>query len=803
MGNQVKFPDSFPVSNYTPHGYIDNPYHSMVLNRSGVIRSVPPLGFGWWHRSFNGSYGEGPRGHVNYLSFLQMSVVVDGKSFVSSEDFVRSESDLISKYHTKNVMTYDWKFESLAFSLKYFLPGENTLTCLIEIANSGNTEKTVSIHATNIYGLWETQWWGSDGIAASYSDEADVSISKIWAYGDVFALGADIQSETHKSTGSEEQWESWIREDDISSIDEITVHGSGPLWMTHCYKFNVPANGASSALICLSRSQNELWALKELKTGLEKSIPLLREKLSEDETFWSGCPMLKGDWPESWKHGWVYDWETLRMNVRNPMGIYEHHWDAMQVHSPRAVLGESALDMMALSYADTELAKDVLLGVFADAPMPNVPCSREDGSMNMIAADGSECGTSPVWGLPFHVLLSVYTRTLDKEWIRELYPYLKSFLEWWLENRTDDDGWFHCKCSWESGQDGSKRFLIPGHDPGGVAEFVRTVDVEAVMAEAMKNMVIFAEIAGQPEEREYWQNLADERIRTTRDMYVDGWFRDFDVRTNLPIILEDYVDIMMLVPLSCGIAAPEQIEAIKPKFQYFKENSRYWLEWPSFVFPFSEAAWNAGLRTFVANILADIADRIYSRTDSKTISFKDENEAFSHRIPGIANEFWPIDKQPAGGENYGWGATLPMDVIRSIMGFRETENLSNTEFILAPAIPDKLLQPGKEYKMTNLSHKGVISDVTYCIVDSEKVNVVLDYRSEQPVTASIRDDSGEIIAYQNEKVGNGSISFDGLNGCVYMVEFELNWRPGIERIICNESGNCNTHDCVFRNTFGD
>jgi hypothetical protein len=76
-----------------------------------------------------------------------------------------------------------------------------------------------------------------------------------------------------------------------------------------------------------------------------------------------------------------------------------------------------------------------------------------------------------------------------------IIPYLKSFIEWWLGNRTDSDGWFHCKCSWESGQDGSKRFLIPGHDPGGVADFVRTVDVEAVMAEAMKNMVIFAQIA--------------------------------------------------------------------------------------------------------------------------------------------------------------------------------------------------------------------------------------------------------------------------------------------------------------------
>ena len=50
------------------------------------------------------------------------------------------------------------------------------------------------------------------------------------------------------------------------------------------------------------------------------------------------------------------------MNIRPPVGIYRHHWDAMQVHTPRVVLGESAIDSMCLSYADMELAKDVLLG---------------------------------------------------------------------------------------------------------------------------------------------------------------------------------------------------------------------------------------------------------------------------------------------------------------------------------------------------------------------------------------------------------------------------------------------------------
>jgi hypothetical protein len=41
---------SFPIDKYTPFGYLDNPCHSFVLNRSGAIKSIPPLGFGFWCR---------------------------------------------------------------------------------------------------------------------------------------------------------------------------------------------------------------------------------------------------------------------------------------------------------------------------------------------------------------------------------------------------------------------------------------------------------------------------------------------------------------------------------------------------------------------------------------------------------------------------------------------------------------------------------------------------------------------------------------------------------------------------------
>jgi len=784
MGNlteKITLPKSFPVDDYTPHGYIDNPYHSMVLNRSGVIRSVPPLGFGYWCRTFPGCYGEGPRRYINYVSLLLMSVAFGDERFISLKDFEEKKTELVSKYHSKHMISYDWKYKALSFSFKFFLPRENSLACLAEIENLKEKDETVFLHATNIYGLWEIPWWGSDGLAAKYSREEDVHISKIWAYGDVFVLGSNLRSFAHKSTGLKEQWEKWIRENDMSSIEGVTIHGYGPLYTMQTYRIVVPSKSSVSALFILSRGVNEAWAIREFKTALKEAIPNLKEQLARDEKFWSRCPKLEGDWPRHWKRGWVYDWETLRMNVREPIGIYRHHWDAMQVHSPRVVLGETSIDAMTLSYADPELAKEVLYGTFADALAPNVPCSREDGSVNMIAADGSECGTAPNWGFPFLVIRSIYERTLDNEWIKKLYPHLKAFIEWWLKNRTDKDGWFHCKCSWESGQDGSKRFLLPSHRPGDVAEFVRTVDVEAAMAQAMRNMELFAKVAGVLEDQKYWRGLAERRVKAVQEMFVDGWFRDFDARTNKPIILKNYYDIMMLAPLTCGVATPEQIEAIKSKFKYFKENPRHWLEWPSFIFPFSEAAWNAGLRTFIAEVLADIADRVYSRTDARKVMYQEKyiskcksetEKMLCYRVPGVASEFWPLEDIPAGGENYGWGATLPMNIIRNIIGFRETSNISKTEFILAPALPKKLLKPGNKYTIRNLHYRDINIEVTYEVMDEKRLKISLKYLlSDEPKSISVSDENKKVIVFSEEKRIFGEISFEGVNGNLYIIKF--------------------------------
>ena len=764
----IVLPPEYPALDYPPFGYLDNPHHSAVMNRSGIIRSVPPLGFGFWCRRFPWPYGEGALRHVNYLSFLHLGVVVDDLALLSAEDFARAGIRLGSRYHTKRMMSYEWEADGLTFSAKYFLAEEHALACMLEVSNLTDRPREVFVHVSNEYGHVERPWWGSDGLASTFDAEHSAAVCKMWAYGDVFALGADREPLVYKATPQREEWEHWTRSNDLTSNEGASVSLPLPMFSTLAYRLTVPKAGEEQLVLSLTRGTNQLWTLRRHREVLTHALVILDRQLQEDREFYRSAPVLSGDWPHEWKQGWVLDFETLRMNTRPAIGIYQHPWDAMQIYTPRAVLGETMLDMMCLSYADAELAKEVIYGTFADAPMPNVPCSREDGSMNMVGAGGAECGTAPTWGLPFHVISCLHHRTGDDAWVRDLYPHLRAFLEWWLENRTDEEGWFHCNNSWESGQDGSRRFLIDVGEEAKVSDYVRTVDVEAVMAHAFAVMEELASVAGHESDVLRWRELAQKRIETTRAMYVDGWFRDFDARTGEPIILENYYDVMMLVPLSVGIATPEQVEGVRPMFQRFADEPTPFLEWPSFWFPFSEAAWNAGLRPFLAEILTATADRVYSRTAGRKLTPMGDTkfalpEPYNYRMPGQAAEFWPVEMHPQirnGAECYGWGATMPTLLIRNIIGFRE---LGPGEFLLAPSLPERMTKEGSTYAVSNLKYDGMVFDARYTVLNHQRLRCDLLLRSERAAVIGIEDAEGHSLIAQAIREGTTDISFELAN----------------------------------------
>jgi hypothetical protein len=767
---RLLLPSAFPADDYTPHGYLTNPFHSMVANRSGVIKTYPPLGIGWWRANLGeGGYGGGDRDHVNYVSLLQMSVAIGDAAFVTEDDFTRAGIQLGSAYHTGHAISYDWRAGAVSVSLKCMLLGEHTLACFVTVMNRSPVRQDIRVCATHIYAIGETSWWGSDGLTSRYNREDHASVSKVWAYGDVFALAGSIPITAHLSTTSSGAWEQWVRSSHPLSVDEASVKGRGPLRTTQLFRLEVPPGEQKDMTILLSRGTNEAAALNTLSHGFAEAFASATKLLEEDERFWASCPKLSGDWPAAWRRGWVYDFETLRMNVHKPLGIFHHPWDGMQIHSPRVVLGETSMDMMTLGYADPALAREVMFGTFADGIAPNIPCAREDGSVNMIGTDGSECGTAPMWGYPFHVLRALCTTSQDTMWLANLYPYLASYLRWWLAHRTDSAGWLHCNNSWESGQDGSRRFLVAEHNEGAVADFVRTVDVESSTAEALMTMSLFADVLHRQQDAAEWRSLANRRVQNTRSMFFDGWYRDFDGRNGKPIVLRDYYDVMMLAPVACGVATPEHIAGVRDKFEYFLAHPSPSLEWPPLLFTFAEAAWSAGERVAAASGVASAADRVFRRMDRRTVSSRREDLPFAYRIPGVANEFWPVQDHPPGGENYGWGATLPMFIIRNIIGFREAPGLSSDSCIIAPCIPPLLMKAGKSYSISDLKTGKDTLHISVNCLEGWKLNV--EVRSGTRVACRYlvtERGTGRVVADATVDAGK-PIAWTGSNSGVYVL----------------------------------
>jgi len=88
---------------------------------------------------------------------------------------------------------------------------------------------------------------------------------------------------------------------------------------------------------------------------------------------------------------------------------------------------------------------------------------------------------------------------------------------------------------------------------------------------------------------------------------------------------------------------------------------------------------------------------------------------------------WLVDpdaRTRIGAECYGWGGTLPMLIIRNIIGFRESE----TGFWLSTTLPSTLLVASREYAVKNLRWDGILLNIVIRVLDDLKleVNVTMD-----------------------------------------------------------------------------
>jgi hypothetical protein len=705
-----------PHDDFTPHGYLDNPFHSWKINPSGVLRSLPSLGMGW-HVPNLGSY---VRNQFQYTAHLQIGLKIDKTFLITPADFKHHKCTIVSRLHTKNRFEYTCTVpkHQLTLTARYFLINEHALGCILTLSTTAKQPLPVTCylihqhtHNPHTSRLWE------HGLYALNGPQDGVCMLGIASEGDVFVHGArsaDGGALTFGEMGytiALEDAAIWAH-GIATPRPNITEHEESTGWQARtvilpCHLTLAGEKGGKAERIinaALTRGVSQDQSYQLWLDSIEEIARAEADHRADDEQFWTLAPQLSGDWPTSWRRGLVYDQETLRMVIRPSVGTIESPFDGMQIQAPRLVLAEAAMDILFLSYINPDLAAEVILGHFASAPRPNLPCMREDGSYNMVADDGQICGTAPEWGFPIWCCDMVWRKTGNIAWLRRLYPHAAAYLRWWLEQRHDADGWLVYACSWESGQDVSSRFG-PQQTGGTIIQHVRPVDLQASMAQSAAILAHWADRLAQEEkvtelpidfsqEAEKWSKVANEFTTKTRQMWQDGWFRDYDA------VAQEWSsqqDTMHLSPVFCGTADGQQIEQLRPYFAKPPHHSGWApLSWPPVVMTLIGAAANANMPLEAAELAYRFIDASYRSIDNRE---RDEHGG----LPGVTREYrqpvtvgkWNApDYVNAGIEGYGWGALSIHLLIRYLLGLQEAEA---DKITVIPTLPQALRRVGAIY----------------------------------------------------------------------------------------------------------
>jgi hypothetical protein len=379
------------------------------------------------------------------------------------------------------------------------------------------------------------------------------------------------------------------------------------------------------------------------------------------------------------------------------------------------VLAEGTLDMLRLAYADPSLAQRAVLSLFRDAPQPNVPCVFRGGEYNMVAADGSRCGTSPAWCLPFLNLELLYLRTLDRQWLAQVYPHAATFIDWWLAHRVDTEGWLVYKCTWESGEDGNPRLDPSGSGGADIAGYLRPVELQATIAHAARVLAFFAAELGLAEDVPRWRQVENDFRERTRQLFdaEAGRYRDWliaDGRFQVPCPTKPYWGVdacrysaQSVTPLLIGEPLAEE--------EVWRHARAPWILWPSWTYALVESAAAAGLYARIGELAFETIDRVYRVTTRRDLG------SLARPLPGSSPEFWPTDWRTYGGSDaYGWGATTANLLIRHLFGFKESRDTAGWVAELTPALPRSLLKLGARYGIRRLNYRGLVFDLSFTVI---------------------------------------------------------------------------------------
>jgi len=221
-----------------------------------------------------------------------------------------------------------------------------------------------------------------------------------------------------------------------------------------------------------------------------------------------------------------------------------------------------------LSYFNAPLAKDNIRSMFdyMDEYGMVADCVYTDKKENNWRDTKPPLAAWAVW--------KVYEQTKDAAFVKEMYPKLIKYHQWWYENRDHDknrlceygstDG-TRIAAAWESGMDNAVRFdeaVLMKNNDNAWSLNQESIDLNAYLFAEKRYLSQLASVIGNKKEDKDWNNsvigLADKINQRFYDT-TKGYYYDKLLGKQEPIAVEGPEG---WIPLWAGIATKEQANAV-------------------------------------------------------------------------------------------------------------------------------------------------------------------------------------------------------------------------------------------------
>ncbi|MDH3323768.1 MAG: trehalase family glycosidase, partial [Flavobacteriaceae bacterium] len=323
-----------------------------------------------------------------------------------------------------------------------------------------------------------------------------------------------------------------------------------------------------------------------------------------------------------------------------------------------------------LSYFNTSLAKNQIRAMF--------DFQNDDGFvLDCVFRDTTieahnDRDTKPP--LSAWAVAEIYRKDQDLDFVKELYPKLKKYHQWWYDNRDhDQDGLCEygatdgtlIAAKWESGMDNAIRFdnsKILKNSEGAYSLDQESVDLNAYLFAEKIFLANFAKILNFGDDADTY--LADAEVLKAQIQKQffdkkDGWFYDTNIEGNTFIKGQGSEG---WTPLWAKAATQKQAEAVKNKMmdplkfytrvpfqtmsadhQKFNPLKGYW-RGPNWL---DQAYFGVkGLRNYGFDKAADMA----------TVKIIEGAQGLLEKGPSIRENYHPVTGEGLNAQNFSWSA---------------------------------------------------------------------------------------------------------------------------------------------------